>query len=60
MFFAKGYTPNWSEEIIVIKEVKSRVPSTYIISDLKGGEILGRFNEKELQKTKVIKKKGYK
>ena len=26
--FAKGYTPNWSEEIFVIKEVKNTVPWT--------------------------------
>ena len=31
--FAKGYTPNWSEEIFVIKEVKNTVPWTYVISD---------------------------
>ena len=24
--FAKGYTPNWSEEIFVIKTVKNNVP----------------------------------
>ena len=24
--FAKGYTPNWSEEIFVIKEIKNIVP----------------------------------
>ena len=24
--FAKGYTPNWSEEFFVIKEVKNTVP----------------------------------
>ena len=24
--FAKGYTPNWSEEIFVIKEIKNTVP----------------------------------
>ena len=23
--FAKGYTPNWSEEVFVIKKVKNRV-----------------------------------
>ena len=34
--FAKGYLPNWSEEVIVIKKVKNTVPWTYIISDLKG------------------------
>ena len=24
--FAKGYTPNWPEEVFVIKEVKNAVP----------------------------------
>ena len=31
---AKGYTPNWSEEVFVIKEVKNTLLWTYIISDL--------------------------
>ena len=64
--FAKGYTPNWSEEVFVIKKVKNAVPWTYVINDLNGEEIIGTFYEKELQKTnqqefrieKVIKKKG--
>ena len=64
--FAKGYTPNWSEEIFVIKEVKNTVPWTYVINDLNGEEITGTFYENELQKTnqeefrieKVIKRKG--
>ena len=30
-FFAKGYTPNSSEEIFVIKKVKYTVPWTYVI-----------------------------
>ena len=38
--FAKGYTPNWSEEIFVIKEVKNTVPWTYVISDLNGEKLL--------------------
>ena len=29
--FAKGYTPNCSEEIFVIKEVKNIAPSTYVL-----------------------------
>ena len=29
--FAKGYMPNWSEEVFVIKKVKNTVPWTYII-----------------------------
>ena len=32
--FAKGYTPNWSEEVFVIKKVKNTVSWTYIINDL--------------------------
>ena len=49
--FAKGYTPNWSEEVFVIKKVKNTVPWTYVIDDLNGEEIMGTFYEKELQKT---------
>ena len=64
--FAKGYTPNWSEEVFVIKKVKNTVPWTYVINDLNGEEIIGTFYEKELHTTnqqefrieKVIKKKG--
>ena len=66
--FGKGYTPNWFEEIFVIKEIKNKVPWTYVINDRNGEEIIGTFYEKELQKTnqkgfrieKVIKKKGNK
>ena len=29
--FAKGYTPNWSEEIFVIKKVKNIVRWTYVL-----------------------------
>ena len=50
--FAKGYTPNWSDEVFVIKEVKNTVPWTYFISDLNGKEIIGKLCEKELQKNK--------
>ena len=33
--FAKGYTPNWSEEIFIVKKnKKNTVPWTYEISDL--------------------------
>ena len=64
--FAKGYIPNWSEEIFFISKIKNAVPWTYVINDLNGEEIIGTFYEKELQSTnqqefrieKVIKKKG--
>ena len=48
--FAKDYTPNWSEEIFVIKEIKNTVPRAYVINDLNGEEIIGTFYERELQK----------
>ena len=54
-------TPNWSEEVFVLKEVN-------VINDLNGEEITGTLYEKELQKSnqeefrieKVIKRKGVK
>ena len=63
--FAKGYVRNWSEEVFALKKVKNTVPWTYVISDLKGEEIVAKFYEKELQKTngkkfrvrKIIKRK---
>ena len=33
--FAKEYTPNWCEEVLVIKKGKDTVPWTYVIIDLK-------------------------
>ena len=64
--FAKGYTPNWSEEVFVVCKIKNTVSWTYVINDLNGDEIIGTFYQKELQKTnqqefrieKVIKRKG--
>ena len=64
--FAKGYTPNWSEEVFVISKIKNAVPWTYVINNLNGEEISERFYQKELQKSnqkefrieKVIKRKG--
>ena len=66
--FAKGYMPNWSEELFVIKKVKNTVPWIYVIIDVDGEEIIGSFYEKELQKTNqeefrienVAKRKGNK
>ena len=49
--FAKGYMPNWPEEIFVDEKIKNTVPWTYIINDLNGEEIIGTFYEKELQST---------
>ena len=64
--FAKGNTPNWSEKIFVIKEIKNRVLRIYVIDDVNDEEIIGTFYEKVLQKKdqqefrieKVIKRNG--
>ena len=46
----KVYTPNWSEQIFLIKGIKNTVPWTYVINDLNGKQIIGLFYEKDLQK----------
>ena len=38
--FAKGYIPNWSVEVLVIKNVKNTVLRIYTICDLNGEEII--------------------
>ena len=64
--FAKGYMPNWSEEIFIISKIKNTVPWTNVFNDLNGEEIIGTFYEKKVQATnqqkfkieKVLKGKG--
>ena len=66
--FLLNITPNWSEELLVIKKVKNIVPWTYVINDLNSDEIIEIIYEKEIQKTnqqeftieKVIKRKSNK
>ena len=66
--FAKGYAPNWSEEVFAISKIKNTVPWTYVVSDLNGELITGSFYKKELQKTsqekfrieKGLRRKGHK
>ena len=48
--FAKGYMPNWSEEVFVISKIKNTVLWTYVINDLNGEEITGSFYEKIIAK----------
>ena len=63
--FAKGYTQNWSEEVLITSKIKNTVPWTYVISDSNDEKIAGSFYEKEWQRfsqekfriEKVIKKK---
>ena len=64
--FAKGFMPNWSEEVFAIDRIKNIVPCTYVINDLNCEEITETFYKNEIQKTnqkefrikKVIKRKG--
>ena len=49
--FAKGYTPNWSQEIFIVDKINDTVPYTYNIEYLNGEKIVGSFYDKELQKS---------
>ena len=42
---------NWPQEVFVVSKIKNTGPWTYVISDVNGEPITGRFGEKELQKT---------
>lgn len=50
--FTKGYTPNWSNEIFIVKEVKLTDPLTFLLRDSQGQDISGGFYSEELQKVK--------
>ena len=41
--FAKGYMPNWSEDIFIIKKIKNTVPGTYVINILMVKKLLVHF-----------------
>ena len=64
--FAKGYTPNWSKDVFMIKNFKNSVPWIYVINDVNGEEIVRKCYENEWQKTnqirhrteKLIRRKG--
>ena len=63
--FAKGYTPNWSEEVSVIKRLKMQFHGYMLLIISMVKKSIGTFYEKELQKTnqqefrieKVVKRK---
>ena len=62
--FARGYAPNWSEEIFIISKIKIQFHGH--INDLYGEKIVRTFYEKELKEKnqgefrieKIIKRKG--
>ena len=55
--FAKGYLPNWTEEIFTISIVLETIPIQYKVQDYRNEEIKGSFYGAELQK--VIKPEQY-
>lgn len=48
--FRRGYLPNWTDQVFVIYKRYSSDPPTYLLEDLKGSKVRGRFYEEELQK----------
>ena len=52
--FAKGYTPNSSEEVFVTKKVKNKVPWTYVIKIWRVKKLLEHFMKKSYKR--LIKK----
>ena len=49
--FQKSYALKWPDEVFAIRKVRNTVPRTYVKLDLRGEAIIGKFHEKELQKT---------
>lgn len=65
--FAKGYIPNWTNEIFTIQSVQPTIPTTYRVKDYKNNAVEGSFYGHELKKAKltdvylvekVLRKKG--
>lgn len=54
MTFAKGYMPNWTNEIFTVHQVQSNtIPVTYLLKDHTGEVLKGGFYEHEISKSKV-------
>ena len=56
--FTKGYTPNWSEEVFLIKKVKNTFHGNMLLVILKEKKLLETFTKKiaKKKKKKKIKK----
>ena len=50
--FSKGYLPNWSEEIFVIRERRMQRVPIYYLRDFNDELVTGAFYEPELQRVK--------
>ena len=47
--FKKGYEPTWTEEVFTISSLYPSDPPTYVLKDLLGEVIKGKFYEQEIQ-----------
>ena len=47
---AKGYAPNWFEEVFVIKKLKRLCRGLMLLVILKKNKLLGRFTKKDCKK----------
>lgn len=65
--FAKGYLPNWTNEVFTVHRVQPTIPETYILKDSRGNMLHGGFYGHEMLKSKagnvylvekVLKKRG--
>ena len=48
--FEKGFTPNWTEALFIVSEVRLTKSITYKIKDLKGEEIKGTFTNRSCKR----------
>ncbi len=54
--FERGYTPNWTREIFIVRSYLSWTnPPVYTIEDMAGERIAGTFYERELQRVEAPK-----
>lgn len=51
--FAKGYIPNWTNEVFTVFRVLPTTPVTYLLKDNKGELLQGGFYGHEMQLSKV-------
>ena len=57
--FKKGYTGQCSEELFVVSEKLSTIPTTYRVKDMVDEQIDGTFYHQELQLVRVEQDKVY-
>ncbi|KAH7702704.1 hypothetical protein AAVH_30139 [Aphelenchoides avenae] len=55
--FAKGYLPNFSQEVFKINRVRPGNPTTYALEDQKGEDILGKFYAPNFSKAQLAIKR---